>query len=117
MVQEGNDELWKEVEQAGLGVDAMRAVDKEVAEGVELELGIVGGGFARALLQGGSRGGYHPTLDDGGFDALVGGSLAAKALVLAGAGVMMGYGARTAGGCTSGHGICGASLGSPASAR
>ena len=31
------------------------------------------------------------------------------------AGVMMGYGARTAGGCTSGHGMCGISLLSPAS--
>jgi hypothetical protein len=28
---------------------------------------------------------------------------------------MMGYGARTAGGCTSGHGMCGISLLSPAS--
>jgi uncharacterized membrane protein YedE/YeeE len=27
----------------------------------------------------------------------------------------MGYGVRTAGGCTSGHGICGTSLGSAAS--
>lgn len=35
--------------------------------------------------------------------------------VLALAGVAIGFGARTAGGCTSGHGISGMSLGSPAS--
>ena len=31
------------------------------------------------------------------------------------AGIAMGFGARTAGGCTSGHGLTGMSLGSPAS--
>ena len=35
---------------------------------------------------------------------------------LLGAGLAMGIGARTAGGCTSGHGLCGMSLGSSASA-
>ena len=35
---------------------------------------------------------------------------------LLGAGLAMGIGARTAGGCTSGHGLCGVSLGSSASA-
>jgi uncharacterized membrane protein YedE/YeeE len=35
---------------------------------------------------------------------------------LLGAGLVMGIGARTAGGCTSGHGLCGVSLGSAASA-
>jgi uncharacterized membrane protein YedE/YeeE len=34
---------------------------------------------------------------------------------LCAAGVVMGFGARTAGGCTSGHGLSGMSLGSPAS--
>jgi uncharacterized protein len=38
-----------------------------------------------------------------------------QAVVLAMAGVVMGLGARTAGGCTSGHGLTGMSLGSPAS--
>ena len=36
-------------------------------------------------------------------------------VVLALAGLAMGIGARTAGGCTSGHGLSGAALGSPAS--
>ncbi len=35
--------------------------------------------------------------------------------LLAVAGAVMGFGARTAGGCTSGHGMSGMSLGSPAS--
>jgi uncharacterized protein len=35
--------------------------------------------------------------------------------VLFRAGVLIGYGAKTAGGCTSGNGLCGSSLGSPAS--
>jgi uncharacterized protein len=35
--------------------------------------------------------------------------------VLVAAGIAMGFGARTAGGCTSGHGLTGMSLGSPAS--
>jgi len=36
-------------------------------------------------------------------------------IVLLIAGIAMGFGARTAGGCTSGHGLTGMSLGSPAS--
>jgi uncharacterized membrane protein YedE/YeeE len=36
-------------------------------------------------------------------------------LVLLIAGMAMGFGGRTAGGCTSGHGLTGAALGSPAS--
>jgi uncharacterized membrane protein YedE/YeeE len=35
--------------------------------------------------------------------------------ILAGAGVLIGYGAKTAGGCTSGNGLGGCSAGSPAS--
>jgi hypothetical protein len=35
--------------------------------------------------------------------------------LLLAAGLVMGFGARTAGGCTSGHGMCGMSLGSRAS--
>ena len=40
---------------------------------------------------------------------------AAELALLVVAGVAMGFGARTAGGCTSGHGMSGMSLGSPAS--
>jgi len=74
-------------------------------------VGIVGGGALHALV----TGGLHPTLANGSFDLLWGSSLAAKALVLVPAGALIGFGARTAGGCTSGHGICGMSQGSTAS--
>lgn len=42
-------------------------------------------------------------------------SLPVLLLVLAGCGVLIGYGARWAGGCTSGHGISGCAAGSPES--
>ena len=41
--------------------------------------------------------------------------LPATVVVLAVGGVVMGYGARMAGGCTSGHGLCGTSARSAAS--
>ena len=44
-----------------------------------------------------------------------GSTTAVRMAVLAGAGVLMGYGARTAGGCTSGHGLSGSALASPSS--
>jgi uncharacterized membrane protein YedE/YeeE len=67
-------------------------------------VGIVIGGLL-------SAGGFRPTFALGSF-ALHG---PGKALLLVGAGTLMGAGARVAGGCTSGHGICGTSQGSPAS--
>ena len=73
-------------------------------------VGIVAGGLLSAL----AAGGWHPTLSMGSFDAMVS-SAADKTLLLVGAGVLMGAGARVAGGCTSGHGICGTAQGSPAS--
>ena len=42
-----------------------------------------------------------------GFDATFGSALATKGAVLLLAGGLIGFGARWAGGCTSGHGICG----------
>jgi uncharacterized protein len=68
--------------------------------------GIVGGGLLHALLSGGPR----PTFAYVGLTEQL-----SSPLVLGLAGGLMGYGARTAGGCTSGHGICGTALGSPAS--
>ncbi len=68
--------------------------------------GIVGGGLLHALLAGGPQ----PTFAYAGPSAPL-----SSPLVLGLAGALMGYGARTAGGCTSGHGICGTALGSPAS--
>ena len=73
--------------------------------------GIVLGGFLSALVQGelGIKTGF------GSFDQRFGTTFPTRALLLALAGVIMGYGVRRAGGCTSGHGICGTSLGSRAS--
>ena len=76
-----------------------------------LFFGVVLGGLAFTLATGRGATGFGY----GTFDALVGGSMGVKAIVLLGAGTLMGFGARTAGGCTSGHGVCGMSLAQPAS--
>jgi uncharacterized membrane protein YedE/YeeE len=74
-----------------------------------LVLGIVLGGAAYALLAGApDAGGSYSWLD---AHLSLGGEVA----VLFGAGLAIGVGARTAGGCTSGHGLTGSALLSPAS--
>jgi uncharacterized membrane protein YedE/YeeE len=71
-------------------------------------IGVVGGGLLFALLGGGfGAGGGYGWLSRELDGALVG-------PVLIGAGVLIGYGAKTAGGCTSGNGLSGTSVGSPA---
>ena len=65
--------------------------------------GILGGGFLAAL----ASGQLEPTHAMGMFDTLVGSSVALKAVVFTFGGVLLGFGARLAGGCTSGHGIVG----------
>jgi uncharacterized membrane protein YedE/YeeE len=70
--------------------------------------GIVGGALVFSLLGGGFR-----TGDSYGWLAEHGS--AATAAGLLGGGFLIGLGTRTAGGCTSGHGICGTALGSKAS--
>lgn len=74
-------------------------------------IGIVLGGLVSAI----GAPGRHATFAYGSFDRLFGTSLPIKAAVLVLAGVLMGAGGRLAGGCTSGHGVCGMSFGSPAS--
>jgi uncharacterized membrane protein YfcA len=71
--------------------------------------GIVLGGMVAALL-----GGHAPTLAMGSLDQLVHGT-APKLALLFGAGLLIGGGARLAGGCTSGHSIIGTALGARAS--
>lgn len=69
-------------------------------------VGLVGGALLAALLgTGAAARGY------GDLGAFLGPVLLAP--VLLATGVAMGYGARWAGGCTSGHGISGCSAGSP----
>jgi uncharacterized membrane protein YedE/YeeE len=74
-----------------------------------LVLGIVLGGLAYALLAGGPDAGTVYSW----LDAHI--SSGAELALLFGAGLLIGVGARTAGGCTSGHGLTGSALLSPAS--
>ena len=74
-------------------------------------LGVVVGGMLSAV----AGAGWHPTFAYGSFDAVFGARLWLKVIVLFSAGVLIGGGGRIAGGCTSGHGLCGTSFGSPAS--
>ncbi len=72
--------------------------------------GILLGGLVAALLGGG-----HVTFALGRFETLVSGSVLVKIAVLLGAGFLIGFGARAAGGCTSGHSIVGVAQGGKAS--
>jgi uncharacterized membrane protein YedE/YeeE len=71
--------------------------------------GLVAGSLLAAVLHGGPR----VTLDYGALGLLLPASWLVP--VLFAGGLCMGYGARCAGGCTSGHGITGTSSRSPAS--
>lgn len=67
------------------------------------------------LIAGGLAGQLSPTLAFGQLDGLTHGSIAAKALLLLGGGVLVGAGARWAGGCPSGHTIVGIAQGAGSS--
>ena len=84
----------------GKGLDSWRAL---------LLLGIVLGGAAYALLAGAPDAGSGYSWLDAHL------SLGGEVAALFGAGLLIGVGARTAGGCTSGHGLTGSALASPAS--
>ncbi len=71
--------------------------------------GILLGGIAGAVLSG-----AHPRFDVATLDAILGAPWAKVPLLLA-SGLLIGWGARTAGGCTSGHGIVGTALGARSS--
>jgi uncharacterized membrane protein YedE/YeeE len=90
---------------------AHRAIDRRpIGVGAWLLLGFVLGGAAYAV----SAGTFSISFTYAGF-VWPTASLWIQVAVLALAGIAMGFGARTAGGCTSGHGLSGMSLGSPAS--
>jgi uncharacterized membrane protein YedE/YeeE len=72
--------------------------------------GILLGGVFAGLLAG-----RRPSFALGSFDDMFGANALVKVVVLVGAGVLIGYGARVAGGCTSGHGIVGTALGAKSS--
>jgi uncharacterized protein len=67
--------------------------------------GLVIGGVLSAAL----GGGWEPTWDLGRFDAEIGWGPAGKLVWMFGGGLLIGFGTRLAGGCTSGHGIFGLS--------
>jgi uncharacterized membrane protein YfcA/uncharacterized membrane protein YedE/YeeE len=73
-------------------------------------IGIVLGGFVAAFVSGG----FSLTTSAGLYD-LVASSLVIKALLFTLGGVLLGYGARVAGGCTSGHSIVGIAQMAPSS--
>jgi uncharacterized membrane protein YedE/YeeE len=74
-------------------------------------VGLVAGGAAFALIAGG------PDFDGYGWltDTFHGSAQIVVAVVLLLAGVLIGFGSKTAGGCTSGNGLSGTSMLSPAS--
>jgi uncharacterized membrane protein YedE/YeeE len=74
-------------------------------------IGLPVGGLIASLL--GGR--WTATLAFGGLDALTHGSLAAKVALLVVGGVLIGAGARWAGGCPSGHTIVGIAQGARSS--
>jgi hypothetical protein len=74
-------------------------------------VGLPLGGLAASVL----AGGFAPSFAYGGLDALTAGSLPAKAGLLFAGGILVGAGARWAGGCPSGHSIVGIAQGSVAS--
>lgn len=73
--------------------------------------GIVLGGFIAAS----TGNGLSLSFDMGMIDAALGGSMLLKAGLFTAGGVLIGFGARVAGGCTSGHGIVGVSQLAPSS--
>jgi uncharacterized membrane protein YfcA/uncharacterized membrane protein YedE/YeeE len=73
-------------------------------------VGIVVGGLLAMWAAGGA-----PTMQAGIFEKLFDGSVPIKAAVFGGGGVLLGFGARLAGGCTSGHGIVGMAQGARSS--
>jgi len=76
---------------------------RPLSQHVLVLIGIVGGAALSALL----AGRFAPEGGLGGtFEALFGSGWAAPAILVAG-GVLVGLGTRLAGGCTSGHGLCG----------
>ena len=73
-------------------------------------VGIVAGGWLAAW-----GAGWAPTSAMGMFDVALSASLPVKAAVFTAGGILLGFGARLAGGCTSGHGIVGMAQGARSS--
>jgi uncharacterized membrane protein YedE/YeeE len=75
-------------------------------------LGIPLGGLLSAL---GSAESWHLSFDMGLYDAILPQSIAAKAIWLTFGGMLLGFGARLAGACTTGHALVGGAMLNPTS--
>jgi hypothetical protein len=85
---------------------SLRAPDGPVRHGLFL-IGLVLGGLLSALLGGIAPVGF--TLASQGFHSTFGSGGPLPMLALLFGGALVGFGTRMAGGCTSGHGLCGVS--------
>jgi len=90
-----------------------RVSDRSLAFGWQsfFAFGLVGGAVVFTVVAGG------PDFHGYGWltDTFSGAGLAFVGAILVVAGVLIGFGARTAGGCTSGNGLSGTAMASPAS--
>lgn len=80
---------------------------------VAFVLGLVAGGAVVALLTGGMS--FSGSLGGEGFSKLAGATAVPVPLILVFGGMLVGFGTRMAGGCTSGHGLCGVARFQPGS--
>jgi uncharacterized membrane protein YfcA len=78
-------------------------------DGRRWRLPFVGGLVLGGVLAAATSGGWSPVWDLGRFDASFGWGPAGKLAWMFAGGVALGFGARLAGGCTSGHGVFGVS--------
>jgi len=81
----------------------------EITGSQEWRLPFLGGLFLGGVLSAVAGGGWAPIWDLGMFDARIGLGPVGKLAWMFGGGVLIGFGTRLAGGCTSGHGIFGLS--------
>jgi uncharacterized membrane protein YedE/YeeE len=81
----------------------------EIAGSHGWRLPFLGGLVAGGALSAATSGGWAPFWDLGMFDAAIGWGPLGKLLWMFGGGVLIGFGTRLSGGCTSGHGIFGLS--------
>lgn len=93
----------------GLVVKAPYFRRSEVAGSNGWRLPFLGGLVLGGLLSAATSGGWAPFWDLGMFDAAIGWGPAGKLAWMFSGGLLIGFGTRMAGGCTSGHGIFGIS--------
>jgi uncharacterized membrane protein YedE/YeeE len=93
----------------GLVIRAPYFRRSEIGESNGWRLPFLGGLVAGGFLSAATSGGWSPFWDLGMFDAAIGWGPAGKLAWMFCGGLLIGFGTRMAGGCTSGHGIFGLS--------